>query len=124
MKVETSNGIVVGSDSKQPKDLQVGENIIGLDEDINIADDCEAVYITSKGSTAVYDMYMSYHYIFSGNDSDMLVAYGETGQEKQNVEVFQVLPSCPVVTDKVGKRTTFSICGETLYYNNGPMSPF
>ena len=46
--------------------------------------------------------------------------HGESGEEEKNVTVFQLLSSCPIVTDESGKESTFSIGGQSLY-SNGPM---
>lgn len=107
------------TETTQLQDLQVGDNIIGLNGDKSVVEDCEVISLTSKGNATVYDKYTSDHYIVDGSGST-LVTQGEVGQQEDDVPVFQVLTSCPVVTDDSGKESTFSICGRALY-ENGPM---
>lgn len=113
-----STNFIRGSETKQLQDLQVGDKIQGWDEDKTVTDNCEVVSLTSKGTATVFEGYTSDHYVLSGNN---VVTHGETGQEEQDVKVYQVLTSCPVVEDDTGKKSTFSICGGYLH-NHAPMS--
>merc|ERR1711957_1081065 len=90
----------------------------GTDENMNHADECEVVSVSSKGNSTVFGNYTENHYILNSGAADITV-HGNQGDESTE-QVFQILSSCPLVTDESGKRSTFSICGEALY-NLDPM---
>ena len=118
-KVEKGIGFGAEYKIKQLQDLQVGDHIIGMSTDKSKSDECEVVSVSSKGGSLVYGNYTSDHYMLT-KSYDKLEVHGEAGEEGQYSNVFQVLSSCPIVTDESGKESAFSICGQSLY-NNGPM---
>ena len=115
-KVDKLHGTV---EIKELQHLEVGDTIKGVNENKIEVDDCEVVSVSTQGNATVFGNYTSDHYVLSADDNDTVVAHGEDGEE-ENVEVFQVLSSCPINVDESGKKTTFSICGEVLY-DGGPM---
>ena len=119
-KVEKPDGLPTQMELTPLQNLQVGDYIVGLDENQEAVDDCEVVSVTTKGSGMVYGNYTSDHYVLF-NESDALEVHGEAGYEGETTTVYQVLTSCPVVTDVTDQFTSFSICGKGLY-DNGPMS--
>lgn len=94
------------------QNLQVGDVIKGLDATKSPSDECEVVSVSSQGSSVVHGNYTNDHYVLH-EDGD-LKEHGSVG-ESQEAEVFQVLSSCPLALDESGKKSTFSICGESLY---------
>ena len=115
-KVDKLHGTV---EIKELQHLEVGDTIKGVNENKIEVDDCEVVSVSIQGNGTVFGNYTSDHYVLSADDNDTVVAHGEDGEE-ENVEVFQVLSSCPINVDESGKKTTFSICGKVLY-DGGPM---
>ena len=118
-KVENPDGLPIQISQVQLQNLQIGDYIVGLDENQDSTDDCEVVSVTTKGQGVVYGNYTNDHYVFF-NESEALEVHGEAGYEGESSTVYQVLTSCPVVEDATGLFTSFSICGRNLY-DNEPM---
>ncbi len=53
-KVEKVLGSVISSDVVEVRDLEVGDRVLGIDENMNVADECEVVSVASTGNKAVF----------------------------------------------------------------------
>jgi len=109
----------VKPDTKQPTitrldNLQVGDTIHGMDNNKAKNEECKVLSLTSSGNRTVYGNYTSDHYNLPQDGLNSVVAHGETGETGEPVTVYQVLSTCPVVTDETGKATTFSLCVKNL----------
>eukprot|EP00571_Detonula_confervacea_P004301 CAMPEP_0172317898 /NCGR_PEP_ID=MMETSP1058-20130122/33198_1 /TAXON_ID=83371 /ORGANISM="Detonula confervacea, Strain CCMP 353" /LENGTH=497 /DNA_ID=CAMNT_0013032579 /DNA_START=60 /DNA_END=1553 /DNA_ORIENTATION=+ len=112
-KVDTS-GSSKSTTVTRLDNLQVGDTIHGLDEFKSKNEACEIISLTSAGDRTVYGNYTDDHFILSEEDPGTLVAHGEAGQTEEFTTVYQVLSTCPVVTDETGKESTFTICAKSL----------
>lgn len=123
-KVDTS-GSSKSSTITRLDNLQVGDTIHGLDKNKSKNKACEIVSLTSVGDRTVYGNYTEDHFILSKEDPGTLVAHGEADQTEEFTTVYQVLSTCPVVTDETGKESTFSICSKYLAVDgNWPWSSY
>ena len=56
-KVEKIYGTVISSDVVNLRDLQFGDKIRGIDQDMAESDECEVVSVTSMGNVSVFGNY-------------------------------------------------------------------
>ena len=62
-KVEKVMGAVISSDIVEVRNLEVGDRVIGLDENMAAADECEVVSVASTGNKTVFGNYtVSLHF--------------------------------------------------------------
>jgi hypothetical protein len=97
------------------KDLQIGDTILGMDEQKQSSDKCKVVFKGSaSGQMTFYGNYTKGHYVLDPLSKDNVVSYdGAFNVPSTSNEGYDVLTSCPLGKDESGfffSPTTYGLC--------------